>query len=58
MRWPWRRRKRSCNGEAARKARKEAAEALSEAARRHTEIQREFNLFASQIEASMRRRHP
>jgi hypothetical protein len=56
--WPFHRRKRSPNGEAARKARQEAARAVGEAAKRNVEIQREFNRFAAEVEAAMvRRRH-
>jgi hypothetical protein len=56
--WPFHRRKRQVNGEAARQARQEAAKAVGEAARRNVEIQREFNVFAAEVEAAMaRRRH-
>lgn len=56
--WPFHRRKRPTSGDAARKARQEAAKAVGEAAKRNAEIQREFNRFAAEVEAAMaRRRH-
>jgi hypothetical protein len=56
--WPFHRRKRPANNEAAAKAKREATKAVRDAERRSEEIQREMNTFAAQVEAAIAsRRH-
>ena len=54
--WPFHRRKHRppVNGEAAKKAKAEAAAAVRDAVCRKQDIEREFSRFAAQVEAAMR----
>lgn len=56
--WPFHRRARTPNGEAAQRAKREAAVAVVDARRRRHEIGHELNTFTAQVEAAMAGRRP